>query len=194
MLNDFLSSHSSTEELVSIQIEPEVVYLVEEKETFTLNFDFMIHGLTERKLVIRFIKVAIYDTENKLITFRHLNHNGIGNPSIHTLGKFTIEGKKTLDVFNPFFSLPKASTIVYLRYMFTFVDQDTKEEFYYGNVQVKPIIYEQKVKLTLPLKGKLVIIDGHDFYSHHRRVAISLLRDLTNGIIQSNFNRYGMDF
>ena len=194
MLNDFLSSHSSKEEIVSIQIKPEVVYLVEEKDSFTLNFDFMIQGLAERNLIIRFIKVAVYDHKGELITFRHLNHNGVGNPSMHTLGEYTLEGKKKLDVFNPFFSFPKNTLVEYLRYMFTLVDQETEEEFYYGNVLVKPEIYDQEVKLSLPLKGKLVILDGHDYYSHHRRVAISILQEFTDGIFNSNFNRYGMDF
>lgn len=194
MLEDFLSSHSSKEEVVSIQIKPEVVYLVEEKDSFTLNFDFLLQGLTERKLVIRFIKVAVYDKDDKLITFRHLNHNGVGNPGIHTLGKFTLEGKEKLDIFNPFFSFTKDTPINYLRYMFTLRDKDTGEEFYYGNVLVKPIVYDQKVKLSLPLNEKLVILDGHDFYSHHRRVAISVLSEFTDGIFQSNFNRYGIDF
>jgi hypothetical protein len=123
----------------------------------------------------------------------HLNHNGVGNPSIHTLGKFELEGKSNLDVFNPFFRFSKNVPINYLRYMFTLIDKDTREEFYFGNIIVKPEIYQQKVKLTLPLKEKLVILDGHDFYSHHRRIAISLLKEFTKGVFKSNFNRYGLD-
>jgi hypothetical protein len=65
-----------------------VIYLVEERDSFILNFDFLLQGLSERNLFIRFIKAAIYDKKDKLNTFKHLNHNGVGNPSIHTLGKF----------------------------------------------------------------------------------------------------------
>ncbi|MHA1121337.1 MAG: hypothetical protein ACTSPC_00815, partial [Candidatus Heimdallarchaeota archaeon] len=194
MLEDFLSSHTSKEKVVSIKVEPEVVFLVEEKDSLILNFDFLIQGLTEKKLLIRFIKVAVYDKEDKLITFMHLNHNGIGRPSIHTLGKYDLEGKETLDVFNPFFRFSKDVPIKYLRYMFTLTDKETKEEFYYGNINVKPVKYDQQVKLSLPLKEKLVILDGCDFYSHHRRVALSILREFTGGIVKSNFNRYGLDF
>jgi hypothetical protein len=194
MLDDFLSSHSSKEEIVKITVDPETVYMTSSRNTLDLNFDFLIEGLTDRNLIIRFIKVAVYNHHGDLITFRHLNHNGVGNPSMHTLGEYTIESKKKLDVFNPFFSFPKNTQVGYLRYMFTFVDQDSEEEFYYGNVIVKPEIYEQEINLSLPLKGKLVILDGFDFYSHHRRVAISMLRDFTNDMFKSNFNRYGMDF
>jgi hypothetical protein len=123
-----------------------------------------------------------------------MNHNGVGNPSIHTLGKYNLEPNETLDLFNPFFRFSVDLPINYLRYMFTFVDVETNEEFYYGNILIKPVKYEQKVKLTLPLRAKLVIMDGNDFYSHHRRVSISMLKEFTNGIFQSNFNRYGLDF
>ncbi len=194
MFEDFLSSHSSKEEVVSIKIEPETVYLVEEKNSFILNFDFLLQGLTDRNLLVKFIKVAIYDKKDQLITFRHLNHNGVGNPSIYTLGKYDLKGKENLDLFNPFYRFSKDTPIEYLRYMFTFVDKDTKDEFYYGDIRVKPVKYIQKVKLSLPLKGKLVILDGNDFYSHHRRVALSILKEATNGIFQTNFNRFGIDF
>lgn len=194
MLEDFLSAHSSTEKVVSIQILPKVVFIVEEKDSLILNFDFLIQNLTDRQLLISFIKVALYDKNDALITFLHVNHNGVGNPSIYTIGKYNLDGKETLDVFNPFFRFSEDVPLDYLRYMFTFVDIETNEEFYYGNIVVKPKKYEQKVQLSLPLKGKLAILDGNDFYSHHRRVAISMLREFTNGIFQSNFNRYGLDF
>jgi len=53
MLEDFLSSHTSKEKVVSIKVEPEVVFLVEEKDSLILNFDFLIQGLTEKKLLIK---------------------------------------------------------------------------------------------------------------------------------------------
>ena len=95
-----------------------------------------------------------------MITFRHLNHNGVGNPSIHTIGKFELEGKEELDVFNPFFRFSKDVSISYLRYMFTFADKETGEEFYYGNVLVKPVRYEQRVHLSLPLKADNPVSSG----------------------------------
>ena len=194
MLQGFLSDHESKEKVVEVSVEPETIYFEEARDSLTLNFDFLITGLTDKKLVIRFIKVAVYDESDTLITFRHLNHNGVGTPGIHTIGKFEIEGRETLDVFNPFHRFPVDMPISYLRYMFTFHDPETKNEYYYGNIIVKPQIYKQKVKLALPLKGTLTILDGHDFYSHHRRFAMSIVRSVTNGRFASNFSRYGVDF
>jgi hypothetical protein len=193
-LRGFLSNHESSKKVVSILIEPETVYLEEARDSLNLNFDFILTGLTDKNLVIKFIKVAVYDKYDTLITFRHLNHNGIGTPGIHTLGKYKLNGKETLDVFNPFHRFPSDMAISYLRYMFTFYDPETKTEYYYGNIIVKPVLYKQKVKLSLPLKGTLTILDGHDFYSHHRRFAMSIVRSVTNGRFVSNFSRYGLDF
>ena len=194
MLRGFLSDHNSGEEIVFITTEPETIFFEEGRDSLNLNFDFVIKGLSEKKLVIRFIKVAVYDAEGNLLTFRHLNHNGVGTPGIHTIGKFKIEGQELLDVFNPFYSFPKEFPIDHLRYMFTFYEPETKKEYYYGNIIVKPVFYKQKVRLTLPMKGLLTVLDGHDFYSHHRRFAMSIVRNVTNGSFSSNFSRYAVDF
>ena len=193
-LRGILSYHNSVEEVVFITAEPETVYFEEARDSLNLNFDFVIRGLSEKKLEIRFIKVAVYDAESNLLTFRHLNHNGVGTPSIHTIGRFEIEGQESLDVFNPFHSFSKEFPIDHLRYMFTFYEPETKREYYYGNIIVKPIMYKQEVRLTLPLKGLLTVLDGHDFYSHHRRFAMSIVRAVTNGSFSSNFSRYAIDF
>ncbi|TFH04512.1 MAG: M23 family metallopeptidase [Candidatus Thorarchaeota archaeon] len=194
MLQGFLSNHESIDKIVDISVEPMPIYYDEARDSINLNFDFLITGLTDKKLIIRFIKVAIYDKSDTLITFRHLNHNGVGTPSIHSIGKYELNGKETLDVFNPFHRFPIDMPISYLRYMFTFYDPETKTEYYYGNITVKPVFYEQTVRLSLPLKGTLTILDGHDYYSHHRRFAMSIVRKITNGKFSSNFSRYGVDF
>jgi len=193
-LQGFLSDHESSEKVVDISIEPDTIYFEEARDGHNLNFDFLITGLTEKKLVIRFIKVAVYDDSDTLITYRHLNHNGVGTPGIHTIGKYEIEGQETLDIFNPFHRFSDDLSISYLRYMFTFYDPDSKTEYYYGNIIVKPVAYKQKVKLSLPMKGTLTILDGHDFYSHHRRFAMTLVRRVTQGKFASNFSRYSVDF
>lgn len=193
-LSGFLSDHESPEKVVSITVEPEVTYIEEARDSNNLNFDFIVEGLTEKKLVIQFIKVAVYDEAGNLITYRHLNHNGVGTPGIHTIGKYEIEGREVLDIFNPFHSFPRAMPLNRLRYMFTFIEPESNREFYYGNIIVEPSNYQQKVNLTIPVKGTITILDGHDYYSHHRRFSMSLVRKATNNVFFSNFSRYSVDF
>ncbi|NHJ12032.1 MAG: M23 family metallopeptidase [Candidatus Thorarchaeota archaeon] len=193
-LKGFLSDCESEEKVVSVTAEPTPIFFEEARNALELNFDFVITGLTDRRLQIRFIKAAVYDPNGNLVTYRHLNHNGVGTPGIHTIGRYELNGRETLDVFNPFHHFPKDLPMDYLRYMFTFYDLDTKEELYYGNIIVRPQFYRQRVSLSLPLKGLLTVIDGHDFYSHHRRFAMSIVRNFTGGKFQSNFSRYAIDF
>jgi hypothetical protein len=153
MLSGFLSDHVSKEKVVEIRTEPEVIYFEDARDTIKINFDFVLKGLTDNKLIIRFLKVAVYDESGNLITYKHLNHNAVGVAGIHTIGKYEINGQEEFDIFNPFHTFTKEAPIDHLRYMFTFLDAETNEEFYYGDIIVKPKHYHQKVKLTIPVKG-----------------------------------------
>lgn len=193
-LEDFLSSHSSAEKVVDIRVEPGKVYFENGRNAQFLNFDFAIEGLTEKELILKFLKVGVYDADGRLLTFRFLNHNGAGTPGIKTVGKFALQGKETLDIFNPFFEFPKELDIAYLRYTFTFLEKSTGKEFYYGDIRVKPERFAQKTRLSIPLKGLMVVTDGHDYYSHHRRLfALTEIRAATDNVIQSNFGRFSVD-
>ncbi|MFX1579809.1 MAG: M23 family metallopeptidase [Promethearchaeota archaeon] len=193
-LRGFLSSHRSKDEVASITTEPDPIYFEDGRDSLKLNFDFIVRGLTERNLQLKFMKAGVYDSDGNLLTFRHLNHNGVGTPGIHTIGRYELEGRDTLDIFNPFFRFPNEYPLDHLRYMFTFFDVESKDEFYYGNIIVKPIQFKQKVTLSLPMRGILTVLDGHDFYSHHRRFAMSIVREFTSNKFYSNFSRYALDF
>ena len=192
-LYGFLSNHETTEKVVKITTEPNPIYIEEARDTNKLNFDFTITGLTNRKLVIKFIKAAVYDESDNLITYRHLNHNAVGTPGIQTIGKHEINGKEPLDIYNPFHSYTKKIPLTKLRYMFTFQDPETLKEYYYGNNIITPTVYHQKARLTIPIKGMITILDGHDYYSHHRRFSMNLVRKITNNAFWSNFSRYSVD-
>ncbi len=192
-LHGFLSDHESPMKVVSIAVEPSPVYIENARDSNRLNFDFTLTGLTDKRLVIRFIKVAVYDEQDHLVTFRHLNHNAVGVSGIETVGKHEIDGRETIDLFNPFHSFPKTVSLHKLRYMFTFLDPETGKEYYYGNTIIHPTRYHQKVELTLPVKGLITILDGHDYYSHHRRFAMNHVRNITNNAFYSNFSRYSID-
>jgi len=192
-LHGYLSDHESSEKMVSIAVEPSPVYIEDGRDSNRLNFDFTLTGLSDKRLFIRFIKAAVYDEQDHLMTFRHLNHNAVGVSGIQTIGKTEIDGKETVDLFNPFHSFPKHVPLHKLRYMFTFQDPETGKEYYYGNTTIHPTTYHQKVELTIPVKGLVTILDGHDYYSHHRRFAMNQVRNITNNTFRSNFSRYSID-
>ena len=193
-LADFLSNHMSDEQVVSISTEPATIYFEDARDSYNVNFDFILENQTDDELVLKFIKVAVYDKQKNLVTYRYLNHNGVGTPGIHSLGNFELKAKEKTTLYNPFHSFPKSMEISYLRYMFTYADKNTKQEYYYGNLVVTPVSYSQTVQLELPIKGTSTILDGHDYFSHHRRFSPTIVREFTNQQMMSNFSRYALDF
>ncbi|MBF0298122.1 MAG: M23 family metallopeptidase [Oligoflexia bacterium] len=193
-LEDFLSNHNSDEDVVAISAGPKNIYVENGRHAQFFNFDFTIEGLSDKELTIRFIKVAVYDAKDRLLTFRYLNHNAVGTAGIQTIGKSLVQGKEKFDIYNPFYEFPKDLNIHYLRYMFTFFEKKTGKEFYYGNIVIRPVQYKQKTKLAIPLKGLMAITDGHDYYSHHRRFEMSVVKLATDNQFQSNFSRFALDF
>lgn len=193
-LDDFLSNHMSKERVVSIGTEPERIYIEDARNSFNVNFDFILENQTDDELVLKFIKVAVYDTQDNLLTYRYLNHNGVGTPGIHSLGDFELKAKEVTTLYNPFHSFPRSMEISRLRYMFTYADKNSGQEYYYGNLVVTPVFYNQAVQLELPVKGISTILDGHEYFSHHRRFSPTVLREFTNHQVKGNFSRYALDF
>ncbi len=193
-LEGFLAPHSSAEVVVQIAIEPSTVYREVVGGNSHFNFDFVISGVTERTLDLVFLKVAAHDEKHRLLSYRYLNRNAVGPSGIETLGQTRIEGRVPMDIFNPFHTFPSEIDPAYLRYMFTFRDAASEEEFYLGDVRVHPRLYEQEVSLNLPVKGLVTVADGYDYFSHHRRFAMSIARDATGGAMRQNFARFALDF
>jgi murein DD-endopeptidase MepM/ murein hydrolase activator NlpD len=193
-LEGFLADHSSSEQVVEIRVEPSIVYAEVVDWDSCFNFDFAISGLTSRTLDLVFLKVAAFDAGGALVAHRYLNRNAVGSSGIETLGQTTIEGRSSLDIFNPFHSFPTEIGIASFRYMFTFRDAETGEEFYFGDVRVHPRHYVQRVLLKLPVRGLVMVADGYDYFSHHRRFSMSIARDATRGAMKQNFARYAVDF
>jgi len=193
-LADFLSSHMSKEQVVSINTEPATIYFENARDSYNVNFDFILENLADGELKLKFIKVAAYDKQNNLLTYRYLNHNGVGTPGIHSLGNFELKAREKTTLYNPFHSFSKSMEIAYLRYMFTYADKNTSQEYYYGNIVVTPVFYRQTVQLEPPMKGTSTILDGHDYFSHHRRFSPTIIRDFTNQQMTGNFSRFALDF
>lgn len=58
---------------------------------------------------------------------------------------------------------------------------------------IQPSKYQTKTELHVPLHGRVLVWEGHDYFAHHRRVPID--SDLTRqtGIEGVNANRYASD-
>ena len=62
-----------------------------------------------------------------------------------------------------------------------------------SSLAVTPHVYYSKTPLMLPVRGKVFIWEGHDFYAHHLRVPLGNPRMAAMGIA-ANSNEFANDF
>lgn len=175
--------------VVRITINPQQPYIERIKSEQSLSFDFLLENTGEEPLRISNIRLSVFDAKDKLV-LQKFARTGIA-PTLKAAAE--IEGKKTLLLLNPFYSFDPAVEFKKLKYEFFFTDSRTGEKEYKAEITVTPAYYQTKTVLVLPLKGRVLVYSGHDFYAHHRRV------DTTNPIViqlgvKTNPTRYAYDF
>jgi Peptidase family M23 len=189
-----------TSNVVSISILPANPLLEKDQYGQYLNFDIIIKNTDNRILVLSAIEVSVMDPNTKLVLKKSINSNG-QSPGIETVGNTVIKPGETIDIFNPFYSFAPDVNIAYMKYEFFFnysdngltnkhrlpTDFDVSME-----KMITPEVYHAKTNFSLPLKGRLIVWDGHDFYSHHRRFPLGSPELLAKGIT-ANSNRYAYD-
>ena len=175
---------ASAQNNIKIEHKPENPIKEKINNQCNLNFDFIVENNSKDTLKLTRLEVSVFDKNNKLIQQKFLDNNGTV-PSINTIPNIQWNSVSKDLLFNPF---PEVNAITEkLEYTFTFND----------SIEVKNIVipkdYEQVQDFTLPLKNKLLVYDGHDFYSHHRRFnyEFSPIKQLG---FTGNFMRYAYDF
>lgn len=192
-----------TSEAVSISILPANPLIEKDQYGQYLNFDIIIKNTSNHILDLSSIEVSVMDASAKLVLRKSINNNG-QSPGIKIIGNTIIKPGETINIYNPFYTFAADVNITYMEYAFFFNYSDTghqKEinqhrlpiDFDLSLVKViTPHVYLAKTNFNLPLKDKLIVWDGHDFYSHHRRFPIGLPEQQAKGIT-ANSNRYAYD-
>jgi len=155
-----------------------------------LNFDFILENGSDRTLRIDEVEVSAYDRAGRLILRRFVDDNG-SSPSVGTIpGRSMDAGKRTI-VFNPFHGFPADVELSDLRYRVLL--RDSAGDTTFARATVRPRAFAPRTRLSLPVAGRMIVYDGHDFYGHHRR--LGLADDFAAQLgITSNFMRYSYDF
>ncbi|MFN2393300.1 MAG: M23 family metallopeptidase [Pyrinomonadaceae bacterium] len=176
---------------VKIIAKPQAIYIEKTSTGQNLNFDFVVENATSENLTLSSVEISIFDREEKLVLRKFIDGNGI-RPSIQTVPNREFEPNKPLIIFNPFYSFASDIELKRLNYKFEFKTKDGKKKFA-SEIAVFPGFYQTKTDLILPVKGRSIIYDGHDFYSHHRRFDYMFEPIRALGFA-SNFMRYSYDF
>jgi hypothetical protein len=179
-------------EAVRVRLIPERPNIERGEFTQDLNFDFLFQNMTDSRLTLSRIQVSVLDEEGGLVLRKFISASGSLAPGIETLPRRNLEGKGLLCIFNPFHTLDANIPIMALQYDFLF-DANGSQKQYGSSVTFRPLLYKPGVNLTLPLKARAVVYDGHDFYSHHRRIDLSNPAAQAMGLTD-NPVRYAYDF
>jgi murein DD-endopeptidase MepM/ murein hydrolase activator NlpD len=155
-----------------------------------MNCDFRVANRGSEALELRVVNLAVRDQSGALIAKLELNDNGIA-PGIEIVASRKVEAGGGITLFNPFHTLAAQWPVASLDYTFRF--SGGKQGDVVQSVHVEPKPYTTRTKLRLPLDGRLLVWDGHDFYSHHRRFNFDHPVAVEIGF-KTNAARYSYDF
>ncbi len=174
---------------ITIRSTPKQILIEKTKNGQELNFDFLLENKTESNLELTKINVSVFDKNGNLI----VQKSAWSGLEATLPGSFIVEVKKTKLLFNLFYSFHSSIELSRLKYEFFFSETKEGGKSFSVETTISPIFYQPKTNLILPLRGRILVYEGHDFYAHHRRV------DLTNEVVaqlgvKTNPTRYGYDF
>jgi archaellum component FlaG (FlaF/FlaG flagellin family) len=168
-------NNAYSQERSGIQIvrRPDQPFIERRNGQQLINFDLLIKNAGSKTYNLVSIKVQVFDKGAHLELERELNENG-RPPALNLIGERLLKPGKVLDVYQPFYSFDTAVDVSRMQFELLFMEQGhtappaaiTADEMV--SVDVRPRSYDP-VAFSLPLHGLVLVHDGHDFYSHHRR-------------------------
>ena len=175
---------------IRVTAQPQKIWIEASDTGQALNFDFLVENQGSTPLGLDSIELSVMDSLGKPVLRRFIDGNGLA-PAIETVPTRTIASGAKILVFNPFHSFRPDVDLHTLTYRFGMsIPHEAPES--QATVTVTPQVYQSKTVLSLPVKGWLMIHDGHDFYAHHRRLNTEHPAAKDLGLSQ-NFMRYSLD-
>ncbi len=176
---------------VRIEPFPERPYLNATRGGLELHNDFIVSNDTARSLTVTRVEMSVFGRDGRLAQRRFVSAaNGGPNSGLLTIPRREIRAGEKLTLFNPFHLLDADLEIGRAVFEFTLAGASGTLK---RSVSVRPVRYESSTRLELPLRGRSLVWDGHDFYSHHRRQDPSRLPLAEGGILDVPV-RYAYDF
>lgn len=134
--------------------------------------------------------LSVFDRHGRLLLRRFIDTLGMRAP-IDMIVDRDVEPQGLLSVYNPFHTFAPDLELHELRYEFVLLSEAHVR--IQADISVAPLYYDAKTDLILPLQGRVIVWDAHDYYSHHRRVDIVHPFCRQYGLTD-NDSRYGYDF
>lgn len=175
---------------LQVEIMQDSLLVQEGRNSQRLSLDFCIFNRSKLEWNLRSLELWVYDSGDHLFIKRRLDEQA-ASPSLSLLPERNVPPKGTLDILNPFYRFDPEVSLFRLHYRFNFSAE--QDQHFNLDVDVYPRRYSQSIALELPLRGRILVDDGNDMYSHHRRLTLNhpLIRKMG---ITTNMQRYAWDF
>ncbi len=175
---------------ITVTVLPAPAYVERGASAQLVNCDLRIDNGTGVPWRLVAIELSVHDRTGALAWRKLINDNGV-SPAILTVPNRDLPALGEVLLLNPLHELPLAIEPAKLHFELTFGRPDGDERTT-ATADVAPVVYANKVALRLPLAGRVLVWDGHDFLSHHRRwdYLFPPIRELG---FDSNAARYSYD-
>ena len=151
---------------VTVESRPARPYAEVSASGTHVDGDFLVRNSGPAALELVEIAVDVFDRGGRLVQRKELNGNGI-SPSINLVTERTLPANGALLIYNPRASFPPDVDANRLDYRLEFETAEGKDQATVRmSISPRP---EGEARFAFPTTGTVLMWDGHDFASHHRR-------------------------
>ena len=184
-----LMAAPATAQTVEGRILPERPWVEQTRYGQALNFDLALTNRAAHAVEVTELEVTFVGTDGRDLLTRRLDGNGSA-PSILILPERTLEPGEEQLLFNPFEYAPPGRPVGSVRVK-AVLSADGQAD---ATVSASATVRDETVPPGLsPVTGRVLVWDGHDALSHHRRWDYLLPPLKAFGFV-SNAMRYSYDF
>ncbi len=182
---------------IQIVRRPDRPFIERRNDQQLINFDLLLRNAGTQTYTLVAIKLQVFDRGGHLELQRELNENG-KPPALDMIGERRLPPGKVLDIFQPFYTFDATVDLSRMHLQLLLMEQGhvappaaiSADEVV--SVDVRPRPYDPAA-FSLPVHGLVLVHDGHDFYSHHRRYNLVARYEADPGSAVSA-NLYAYDF
>jgi len=151
---------------VGVEVLPAAPLIERHRSHLSLQCDFRVWNGSSRPVSLTELVLLERDGGGELIRRRFVDQNGTA-PSIQTVTGGPLAADGMTHFFNPFHHFELDGSPAQLDFVFTF---SSGAKTWSETLSFDGEVYETRTPLRLPMNGRLLVKDGHDFLSHHRRI------------------------
>ncbi|HEY0759379.1 MAG TPA: M23 family metallopeptidase [Acidisarcina sp.] len=158
---------------IEVAARPYRPFIEERGDQQFVNVDLLLRNRDLRTYRLVAIKLAAFDRHDHLELERELNENGTP-PGLDVVGNRNLAPDALIDIFQPLMAFSSDVDLhrIHLELFFMEKGHSVPPVVITADKIISIDLHPRKytpAAFCLPLHGLLLVHDGHDFYSHHRR-------------------------